>query len=53
MAISVTIVSTDKKGGHSMADETETVALSVPQDITAEQAVLGSILLSGSPRFNC
>lgn len=29
-----------------MADETETVALSVPQDITAEQAVLGSILLS-------
>ena len=33
-----------------MADETETVALSVPQDITAEQAVLGSILLSTDPQ---
>lgn len=33
-----------------MADETETVALSVPQDIKAEQAVLGSILLSTDPQ---
>ena len=33
-----------------MADETETTALSVPQDVTAEQAVLGSILLSTDPQ---